>query len=96
MSSWKDDSLFETRGWSEVLVTEPTHPFIANWWPPGHIIGWEDTFVHEIAHLLGAIANHHDIAPQGATFDDGYRNVVICDSILQSTSEGRILRVGAG
>src|SRR5207247_365186 len=46
------DNRGETRGWTEVLVTEPTHPFISHWWPPGHILGWEHSFVHEIAHLL--------------------------------------------
>ena len=43
------------------------------WWPPGHIIGWGDTFVHEALHLLQAIASDGDVAPYGATFEDGYR-----------------------
>ena len=83
----------ETRGWTEVLVTEGTHPFIENWWPPGHVIGWEHTFVHEIAHLLDAIANDHDVQPLGATFEDGYRNALICDALLQSAEEGRRVEI---
>jgi predicted dehydrogenase len=86
---WHDDDHVETRGWTDVMVTEPTHPFISNWWPPGHILGWEHTFVHEIAHLLDAIVNDRDVAPLGATFDDRVRNAVICDAILQSAQEGR-------
>src|SRR6266446_8356848 len=61
------------RGFKTVLVTEADHPFSELWWPPGHIIGWGDTFVHEIYHLLRAIAEDGEIAPYGATFEDGYR-----------------------
>jgi predicted dehydrogenase len=74
-------------GFSDVLVTEPTHPFMRNWWPTGHIIGWEHTFVHELAHLFDAIANDAPVAPYGATFEDGYRAAVVCDAIAQSARE---------
>ncbi|MDQ6917855.1 MAG: Gfo/Idh/MocA family oxidoreductase [Candidatus Dormibacteraeota bacterium] len=91
---WPAGDAGGTGGWTEVLVTEPSHPFIANWWPPGHILGWEHTFVHEIAHLLDAIANDRPVEPLGATFEDGYRNAVICDAILQSAAEGRRVELG--
>jgi predicted dehydrogenase len=90
---WLDAEPAETRGWTDVLVTEPTHPFMSSWWPPGHIIGWEHTFVHEIAHLLDAIANDRDVEPLGATFEDGYRNAVVCDAILLSAQEGRRIEI---
>ena len=45
------------RGFKTVLVSETDHPFWEYWWPPGHIIGWGDTFVHELHHLLRAIAD---------------------------------------
>lgn len=86
---WKDSSPRESQGFTDVLVTESYHPFWSNWWPHGHIIGWEHTFVHEITHLLDAIVNNKEVAPLGATFEDGYRNAVICDAILQSAQEGR-------
>lgn len=79
----------ETRGWTQVLVTEGYHPWIENWWPSGHIIGWEHTFVHEIAHLLDCIVNDKDVGPHGATFEDGYRAAVVCDAILKSAETGR-------
>ena len=87
------DARRETQGFTNVLVTESYHPFWSNWWPQGHIIGWEHTFVHEIAHLLDCIVNNKDVAPYGATFEDGYRNAVICDAILQSAQEGRRVNV---
>ncbi len=76
-------------GFTNVLVSEPTHPWWENWWPQGHIIGWEHTFVHEITHLLDCIVNDGDVAPIGADFEDGYRNAVICDAILASAASGR-------
>ena len=77
-----------TRGFRTVLVTEADHPFWEHWWPPGHIIGWGDTFVHELHHMLDAIANDTDVAPYGATFEDGYRAAEICDAIVRSGESG--------
>ncbi len=78
----------EARGFTDVLVTEAFHPFYANWWPHGHIIGWEHTFVHEINHLIEAIVQGKTVEPYGATFEDGYRCAVICDAIVQSSENG--------
>jgi predicted dehydrogenase len=77
------------QGFRTVLVSEPDHPFWEHWWPAGHIIGWGDTFVHEIHHLLGAIAEDGEVGPHGATFEDGYRAAEICDAILRSAENGR-------
>ena len=77
-----------TGGFRTVLVSEPEHPFWSHWWPPGHMIGWEHTFVHEIHHLLQAIAGDGDVAPHGATFEDGYRAAEICDAVLRSSESG--------
>jgi predicted dehydrogenase len=72
-----------------LLVTEPEHPYMRFWWPPGHIIGWGETVVHEHAHLLEAIAGEHDVAPHGATFEDGYRCSEVVEAILSSAESGR-------
>jgi len=77
------------QGFRTVLVSEANHPFWEHWWPHGHIIGWEHSFVHEIHHLLSAIAADGDVAPHGATFQDGYRTAEICDAIVRSSDTGR-------
>ncbi|GBC70377.1 Glucose--fructose oxidoreductase [Candidatus Calditenuaceae archaeon HR02] len=79
----------ETQGYRRILVTEQAHPYIANWWPPGHIIGWEHTFVHEIHHFIDCIVNDKPVAPMGATFLDGLRNNQILDAVLRSAETGR-------
>ncbi|MBC8448365.1 MAG: Gfo/Idh/MocA family oxidoreductase [Chloroflexi bacterium] len=81
---WIGEEPKETQGFHQVLITEGYHPFWENWWPHGHIIGWEHTFVHEFSHMLDCIVNDKDVAPLGATFEDGYRNNVICDAIEES------------
>jgi predicted dehydrogenase len=83
---WVGEEPKETQGFHNVLVTEGHHPWIDHWWPHGHIIGWEHTFVHELTHLLDCIVNDKDVAPYGATFEDGYRAAVVCDAISESAA----------
>jgi predicted dehydrogenase len=77
------------KGFRDILVTERHHPFAARWFPPGHPLSWADTFTHELAHMLEAIAGEHDVAPHGATFEDGYRCAEVCDAILAAADQGR-------
>ena len=81
------------RGAKTVLVTEADHPFFEYHWPPGHIAGWGDTFLHEVVHLLDAIANDGDVAPYAADFEAGYRASEICDAIVRSSDEQRRVEI---
>ena len=81
-------ALKEAQGFTNVLVSESYHPFWNVWWPQGHIIGWEHTFVHEVNLFVEAVVNGKPLEPYAATFEDGYRNAVICDAIATS-SESR-------
>jgi predicted dehydrogenase len=58
------------------VLTDP-----GDWWPPGHVLGWEHTFVFELHHFLGAVAGRHPVAPQGATFADGVAVAEACDAM---------------
>lgn len=86
LKEWEEK---EIGGWDTVLVTERKHPYIDRYWPSGHIIGWEHTFINEIYHFVKSIVADEKIEPIGATFEDGYRNNVIMDAILQSAETGR-------
>jgi predicted dehydrogenase len=86
---WVGEEPRETRGFHNVLISESHHPWWDYWWPHGHMIGWEHTFVHELTHFLDCIANEKDVAPHGATFKDGYRAAVVCDAILKSAEAKR-------
>lgn len=82
-----------TGGFQTRLVSEADDPFWGWWWPQGHVIGWEHTFVHELHHLLAAIERGGTVAPHGATFEDGYRAAEVCDTILRSAASGRTEQV---
>jgi predicted dehydrogenase len=58
----------ETAGFRRILVTEPEHPYVAAWWPPGHILGYEHGFTHQAVDLVTAIAEGSDPEP---SFADG-------------------------
>ena len=58
----------ETQGFRRILVTEPEHPYIDAWWPQGHVLGWEHSFVHEVRDFLCAIESG---TPASPSFADG-------------------------
>ncbi len=73
----------DTAGYRRILVTEPTHPYVGAWWPPGHIIGYEHTFTHEVADFVAAIAAGTDPVP---SFADGMRVQQVLAAVEASAS----------
>ncbi|MFB9908822.1 Gfo/Idh/MocA family protein [Allokutzneria oryzae] len=53
-------------GFRRVLVTEPVHPYLEGWWPPGHGLGYEHAFTHQAVDLLDALAHHRQPTPSFA------------------------------
>lgn len=86
-------SALDLPGFRDAIVTEPEHPFIRFWWPRGHIIGWEHAHINELYHFVCRAAQGKSVAPEGATFEDGYRNAVICDAIVESSGKGQRVKV---
>ena len=90
---YSNEGAVDKRGWNEILVTDRSHPYISHYWPSGHIIGWEHTFINEIYHFIDAVVNDKKVEPYGATFEDGYRNMVILDSIIKSAEKGKRISI---
>jgi predicted dehydrogenase len=83
--SWFDGSAPNTEaGFRRILVTEPEHPYVGVWWPPGHLLGYEHTFTHEVADLLTAIGEGTDPEP---SFEDGLRVQQVLDAVERSAAE---------
>lgn len=53
-------------GFRRILVTEPEHPYLAAWWPPGHVLGWEHTFTHQVVDFITAVVDGTDPEPSFA------------------------------
>lgn len=71
------------RGWKSVHVTDREHPYMANWWVPGLQIGYEHTFVHQVADFLTAVGGGNAAAP---TFREGLATEDVTDAVLQSAA----------
>ena len=84
----RGDGPHQLRGLQRVLVTDPSQPGLAGWWPPGHVLGWEHTFIDELHHFLSAVMTGGEVGPDGATFEDGYQAAVVCDAVLAAARSG--------
>lgn len=81
----------DRRGYRDILVTESVHPYVGAWWPPGHIIGYEHTFVHTVADFVKAVASRKPVQP---TFADGLANQIVMAAIEKSAKQRHWVKVG--
>ena len=84
------DDESHVQGFREILVNEGSHPYISAWWPPGHIIGWEHTFIHEVHDLLTAISKGTSVHPD---FKDGTRCQAVLEAVTLSAKQGRWVKI---
>ena len=82
----------DRQGFSDIIVTQQNgvHPYVGQWWPPGHIIGYEHTFVHTIADFVNAVGGGKSVQP---TFEDGLRNQQVLESVEKSAATRRWVKV---
>jgi predicted dehydrogenase len=80
----------DQRGFRDIIVSEPTHAFVKNWWPPGHIIGYEHTFVHTIADFVAAVVAEKSAQP---TFADGLENQRVLEAASVSAQTKQWVKV---
>lgn len=85
LSFYDRDEDADTAGFRRILVTEPTHPYVGAWWPPGHLLGYEHTFTHQAADLVADIATDRDPVP---SFADGLRVQLVLDAVERSAGAG--------
>ena len=84
------DDPADEQGFRTIQATESTHPYMAAWWPPGHIIGYEHEFTHAVVDFLNAMEKGTKITPN---LLDGMKDIQILEAAIISSREGRKVKV---
>ncbi len=87
---YKDES--KLRGWRSIHVTDHSgeHPYMNHWWVPGLQIGYEHSFVHQVADFLAGLGAGKAVGP---TFRDALETQKVCDAVLNSAKSGAWTKV---
>lgn len=80
----------DRQGYRDILVTESVHPYMGAWWPPGHIIGYEHTFVHTLFDFIQAVVKGKSVQP---TFEDGLENQKVLEAVEKSSKQRRWVKI---
>jgi predicted dehydrogenase len=81
------------RGWRSIHVSDGEHPYMGKWWVPGLQIGYEHSFVHQVADFLEGVARGKLAEP---TFRDAYKTQLVVDAVLESAKKGQWVKVAQG
>lgn len=73
------------QGFRTILATESVHPYVANWWPPGHTLGYEHPFHHAVVDFVAAVMSGGEVRPN---FEDGLRETLVLEAALRSAASG--------
>jgi predicted dehydrogenase len=76
------------RGWTSILVTDGDHPYLGKWWVPGLSLGYEHSFIHQLADFLEGLSTGKPAAP---TFREALATTKVCDAIIKSGATGKWL-----
>jgi predicted dehydrogenase len=92
----------DRRGFRDIIVTESLHPYMNKWWPPGHLIGYEHTFIHAIADFVKAVADEMEgrapsrpkksRMPQRASLQPDFEDGLETQRVLEAVSQGAKIR----
>ena len=89
---YNGDDPKDRQGFRDILVTQRdgVQPYVANWWPPGHGLGYEHTFVNAFADFVNACAAGKLVPP---TFEDGWKNQRVLTAVEKSSASGKWVKV---
>jgi predicted dehydrogenase len=88
---FSQDDPANAQGFRTILATEGgQHDYIANWWPPGHVIGYEHEFVHAVVDFVEAVVKKTKIEPN---FRDGWKELEVLEAGLKSAETGKAVEL---
>lgn len=74
----------QVRGWRSIHVTDPDHPYMKRWWIPGTSIGYEHSFIHQVADFFKSLETGEPCAP---TFRDAFETQKVCEAVIESAKD---------
>jgi predicted dehydrogenase len=81
------------KGWTKIMVTHaPEHPYAKAWWPDAHIIGYEHTFINQVADMMQALGGGQPTVPLG-DFEDAYQTQRVLEAVTRSANERRPVKI---
>ncbi len=89
---YNGDDPKDRQGFRDILVTQRDgiQPYVGNWWPPGHGIGYEHTFIHAVADFVNACIDGKPVHP---TFEDGLKNQQVLTAVEESSAKGKWVKL---
>lgn len=84
------DDARDGQGFRTIMCMDAQHPYAAHWWPDGHIIGYEHTFVHHVVDFVSSLQTGEKFRPD---FEDGVRVQAVLDAALRSAAQGKWIKV---
>ena len=86
------DDMRDAQGFRTIMCMDSVHPYAAHWWPDGHIVGYEHTFVHHLADFVDCLHSGEAFSPD---FADGVKVQAVLEAALQSAKDGKWAKVKA-
>jgi predicted dehydrogenase len=86
------DDPASVQGFRTIIATDGSHPYAANWWPAGHIIGYGDSFVNMVADLFTSLAENKNPSPD---FRDGVKSQEVLEAVEKSVKTGRWVKIAS-
>jgi predicted dehydrogenase len=79
----------KVQGWTKIMVTHGgDHPYVANWWPDAHVLGYEHTFINQVADIMSDLAGQKPVVPL-PDFEDAYKTQQVLEAATISAEERR-------
>jgi predicted dehydrogenase len=81
------------QGWTRIMVTHGgDHPYVGNWWPDAHIIGYEHGFINQVADMMNVIGGKAPVVPL-PDFEDAYKTQQVLEAAIVSAEQRRPVKI---
>ena len=83
----------KVQGWTKIMVTHGgDHPYAANWWPDAHILGYEHSFINQVADMMSVLSGKPPVVPL-PDFEDAYKTQLVLEAAMISAAQHRPVKI---